>query len=89
MKKKVKVQRVLSIIHCDVSEIIFIIIMTCETINNDRRRRMQVLNLKRDFETLSIKEKKTIQEYYNPLTVRLSKQVKNNLFYYPQFYNCK
>lgn len=34
---------------------------------NEITRRMQVLNLKRDFETLTMKEKETIQEYYDKL----------------------
>ncbi|XP_074356313.1 uncharacterized protein LOC141696015 [Apium graveolens] len=53
--------------------------MTCETgkeawdklkelyEGNARIKRMQILNLKRDFETLAMKEKDTIQDYYDNL----------------------
>ncbi|XP_074374825.1 uncharacterized protein LOC141715250 [Apium graveolens] len=71
--------RALSIIHTAVSKSIFTRIMTCETgkeawdklkelyERNARIKRMQVLNLKRDFETLAMKEKDTIQDYYDNL----------------------
>ncbi|XP_074373697.1 uncharacterized protein LOC141714052 [Apium graveolens] len=71
--------RALSIIHTAMSESIFTRIMTCETgkeawdklkelyEGNARIKRMQVLNLKRDFETLAMKEKDTIQDYYDNL----------------------
>ncbi|KAL8158405.1 hypothetical protein AgCh_002913 [Apium graveolens] len=71
--------RALSIIHTAVSESIFTRIMACETgkeawdkvkelyEGNTRIKRMQVLNLKRDFETLAMKEKDTLQDYYDNL----------------------
>lgn len=59
--------------------------MTCETTKeawdvlkelyqgNERTRRMQVLNLKRDIETLNMKENKIIQEYSDRLTMIVNK----------------
>lgn len=59
--------------------------MTCETTKeawdvlkelyqgNERTRRMQVLNLKRDIETLNMKENKIIQEYSDQLTMIVNK----------------
>ena len=74
-EEEAKAPKALSIIFSAVSELVFSRIMTCETAmeawnmlkelyqGNERTKRMQVLTLKRDFDTLSMKEKETIQEY--------------------------
>jgi len=62
-------------IHSVVSDVVFTRIMSCETAKeawntlqevfqrNERTRQMQVLNLKREFEMLRMKEAETIKEY--------------------------
>lgn len=84
-EEEAKAPRALSIIFAAVSETTFTKIMTCETAKeawdllkqsyegNERTRKMQVLNLKRDFETLSMKEKETIQGYADRLMAVVNK----------------
>ncbi|KAJ8775228.1 hypothetical protein K2173_020232 [Erythroxylum novogranatense] len=77
--------RVLSIIFSAVSESVFTRIMTCETAKsawdmlkelyqgNERMKKMQVLNLKRDFAALSMEEHESIQEYSYRLMTLVNK----------------
>ncbi|XP_052181855.1 uncharacterized protein LOC127794644 [Diospyros lotus] len=69
--------KALSCIHQAVSEIIFTRIMTCETAKEaweklkeefqgtDKNRQMQLLNLRREFETLKMKDSESVKEYMN------------------------
>jgi len=64
-------------IHSDVSDVVFTRIMSCEIAKkawntlqeafqgNERTRQMQVLNLRREFEMLRMKEAETIKEYFD------------------------
>ncbi|XP_031276881.1 uncharacterized protein LOC116135317 [Pistacia vera] len=74
-----KAQRALSHIHSVVTDLVFIRIMACETtteswdkfreefIRSDITRNMQVLNLRREFETLRMQEAKIVKEYVDRL----------------------
>ncbi|XP_052185878.1 uncharacterized protein LOC127797225 isoform X2 [Diospyros lotus] len=80
-----KAPRALSQIHAAVSESIFSRIMACETAKeawdilkelyqgNARTKRIQVLNLKRNFEILRMNEKDTIQEFSEKLMTVVNK----------------
>jgi len=71
-------------IHSVISDI-FTRIMACETTKeawdtlheafqgNERTRQMQVLNLKREFEMLRMKETETIKEYFDRLFIVVNK----------------
>jgi len=72
-------------IHSVVSDIIFTRILACETAKetwdtlheafqgNERTRQMQVLNLRREFEMLRMKETETIKEYLDRLLIVVNK----------------
>jgi len=72
-------------IHFAVSDVVFTRIMSCETIKeawntlqeafqgNERTRQMQVLNLRREFEMLRMKEAETFKEYFDRLLVVVNK----------------
>jgi len=72
-------------IHSAVSDIVFTRIMACETAKeawdtlheafqgNEKTRQMQVLNLRREFEMLRMKETKTIKEYFDRLLIVVNK----------------
>ena len=72
-------------IHSAISNVVFTIIMACETAKevwdtlqetfqgNEKTRQMQVLNLKREFEMLRIKEVETINEYIDRLLAVFNK----------------
>ncbi|RVW84223.1 hypothetical protein CK203_045275 [Vitis vinifera] len=78
-EEEAKAPRALSYIHAAVSEPIFTRIMACETpkdawdklkemyLGSDRTRQMQILNLKRQFEVLRMKDNKFIKEYVDKL----------------------
>ncbi|RVW75994.1 hypothetical protein CK203_052790 [Vitis vinifera] len=78
-EEEAKAPRALSYIHAAVSEPIFTRIMACETpkeawdklkemyLGSDRTRQMQILNLKRQFEVLRMKDKEFIKEYVDRL----------------------
>lgn len=69
----------MSYIHAIISKSIFNRIMACETpkeasdklkemyIGSDKTKRIQIMNLKREFEVLRMKDNKTIKEYSNRL----------------------
>jgi len=69
--------KVKTCIHSTISDVVFTRIMTCETTKeawdtlqeafqgNERTRQMQVLNLRREFEMLRMKEGETIKEYFD------------------------
>nr|XP_027118771.1 uncharacterized protein LOC113736014 [Coffea arabica] len=71
--------KAMTCIHSAVSDAVFTKIMTCETAKeawdtlkvafqgNDRIRQMQVLNLRREFELLRMKDKENIKEYSDRL----------------------
>ncbi|XP_027093714.1 uncharacterized protein [Coffea arabica] len=71
--------KAMTCIHSAVSDAVFTKIMTCETVKeawdalkvafqgNDRTRQMQVLNLRREFELLRMKDKENIKEYSDRL----------------------
>jgi len=66
-------------IHSAVSDVVFTRIINCETTKetwdtfqevfqgNERTREMQILNLKREFEMLKMKETESIKEYFDKL----------------------
>jgi len=65
-------------IHSDVSDIVFTRIMAWDTLHeafleNERTRQMQVLNLRREFERLEMKETETIKEYFDRLLIVVNK----------------
>jgi len=72
-------------IHSVVSDIVFTRIVTCEIAKeawdtlheafqgNERTRQMQVLNLRREFEILRMKETETIKEYFDRLSIVVNK----------------
>jgi len=72
-------------IYSIVSDIVFTRIMSCETTKeawntlqeafqgNERTRQMQVLNLRREFEMLRMKEAETIKEYFDRLLAVVNK----------------
>jgi len=72
-------------IHSTVSDVVFTRIMSCETAKeawntlqeafqgNERTLQMQVLNLRREFEMLRIKEVETIKEYFDRLLAAVNK----------------
>jgi len=72
-------------IHCAVSDVVFTRIMACETAKeawdtlheafqgNERTRHMQILNLRREFEILRMKETETIKEYFDRLLIVVNK----------------
>ena len=74
-EEKTKALRALSVIQAAVSELIFIRIMDCETakeawdklkemyVSSDRTRQMQILNLKKQFQVLNIKDNESIREF--------------------------
>ncbi|XP_071926089.1 uncharacterized protein [Coffea arabica] len=74
-----KRSRAMTCIHSAVSNAVFTKIMTCETAkeawdalkvafqDNDRTRQMQVLNLRREFELLRMKDTENIKEYSDRL----------------------
>lgn len=74
-----KKYKALSAIHTAVSDTIFTRIMACETAKeawdklkeefqgSDRTRQMQVLNLRREFEVLRMKESETVKDYIDRL----------------------
>ena len=78
-EEETKAPRALAYIHAAVSKSIFTRIMTCETpkeawdklkemyMGSHRTRQMQVLNLKRDFEVLRMKDNESIKEYVDRL----------------------
>ncbi|RVX08755.1 hypothetical protein CK203_011054 [Vitis vinifera] len=78
-EEEAKAPRALSYIHVVVSEPIFIRIMACKTpkeawdklkemyLGSDRIRQMQILNMKRQFEVLRIKDNESIKEYVDRL----------------------
>ncbi|XP_071916203.1 uncharacterized protein [Coffea arabica] len=71
--------KAMTCIHLAVSDAVFTKIMTCETAketwdalkvafqDNDRTRHMQVLNLRREFELLRMKDKENIKDYSDKL----------------------
>ncbi|XP_071917228.1 uncharacterized protein [Coffea arabica] len=71
--------KAMTCIHSAVSDAVFTKIMTCETAkeawdtlkvafqDNDRTRQMQVLNLRREFELLRMKDTENIKEYSDKL----------------------
>jgi len=71
--------------HSAISDVVFIRIMSCETAKeawntlqeafqgNERTRQMQVLNLRREFEMLRLKEAETIKEYFDRLLAVVNK----------------
>ncbi|XP_027103352.1 uncharacterized protein [Coffea arabica] len=71
--------KAMTCIHSAISDAVFTKIMTCETAKeawdalkvifqgNDRTRQMQVLNLRREFELLRMKDKENIKEYSDRL----------------------
>lgn len=75
VEKEVKALRILSFIHTNISESIFMRIMTCETVKeewdalkelyqgNDKTRRIHVLNPKRDFEILPMKKRRLYKSF--------------------------
>ena len=72
-------------IHSTISDVVFTRIMFCETVKeawntlqeafqgNERTRHMQVLNLRREFEMLRMKEAETIKEYFDRLLAVVNK----------------
>ena len=83
-EEKAKAPRTLSYIHAAIADSIFTRIMACETLKeawdklkmymgSDRTRQMQVLNLKREFEVLRMKENESIKEYADRLMVVVNK----------------
>jgi len=72
-------------IHSAISDIVFTRIMTSETTKeawdtlqeafqgNERTRQIQVLNMRREFEMLRMKEVETIKEYFDRLLVVVNK----------------
>ena len=74
-----KICKALTCIHTVVSDEVFTRIMACDTSKrtwdtlseafqgNERTRQMQVLNLRREFELLKMKESENIKEYWNKL----------------------
>ncbi|XP_031250004.1 uncharacterized protein LOC116107865 [Pistacia vera] len=74
-----KAPRALSHIHSAVTDLVFTSIMACETakkswdklrekfMGNDTTRNMQVLNLRREFETLRMQEAEKVKEYVDKL----------------------
>ncbi|XP_031278535.1 uncharacterized protein LOC116136986 [Pistacia vera] len=82
-----KASRALSIIHQGVTDAIFTKIVACETtkkawerlkedpLGNERSRQMNVLNLRREFEVLKMKEAETIKEYVDRI-MKVINQIK-------------
>lgn len=78
-EEKAKRFKAKSIIESSVSEEIFIKIMTCETskqawdklkeeyLGSEKTRQMQVLNLRREYEVLKMKESESLKEYNDRL----------------------
>ena len=78
-EETVKKFKALSVLHASVSDVIFIRIMACTTAKevwdklkeefqgSVRTRQMQVLNLKRDFEGLRMKDSEMLKEFTNRL----------------------
>ncbi|XP_022717694.1 uncharacterized protein LOC111276161 [Durio zibethinus] len=78
-EEKVKRYKAKSCIESSVFDDIFIRIMTCETVkqawdvlkeefqSSDKTRQMQVLNLRREFEVLKMKESENLKEYNDRL----------------------
>ena len=76
-EEEAKAPKALSYIRVAVSESIFTRIMACETpkeawdklkemyIGSNKTRQMQILNLKREFEVLRMKDNESIKEYVN------------------------
>ncbi|KAF3646923.1 putative serine/threonine-protein kinase CTR1-like [Capsicum annuum] len=74
-----------TVIQNSVADSIFSKIIACETANeaweklkkeyqgSDRVRQMQILNLKRDFESLKMQEDETIAEYFEKISLLVSK----------------
>ena len=72
-------------IHSAVSDVVFTRIINCETAKetwdtlqvsfqgNERTRQMQVLNLRREFEMLRMKQNETIKEYFDRLLMIVNK----------------
>jgi len=72
-------------IHSAVSDVVFTRIMSCETPKeawntlqeafqvNERTQQMQVLNLRREFEMLRMKEAETIKKYFDRLLAVVNK----------------
>jgi len=77
--------KVKTCIHFAVSDVVFTRIMSCETAKeawntlqeafqgNERTRQIQVLNLRREFEILRMKETETIKEYFDRLLAVVNK----------------
>ena len=73
--------KAMTLIHSALSEVMFTRIMVCESAKeawdklkeefqgSDRTRRQQVLNLRREFEMLRMKETKSIKEYIDRITL--------------------
>ena len=84
-EEEAKAPRALSIIFLAISETVFIKIMNCETAKeawdtlkelyqgNERMRKMQVLNLKRNFSTLKMNERESVQQYSDRLMTLVNK----------------
>ncbi|XP_052197215.1 uncharacterized protein LOC127804394 [Diospyros lotus] len=79
--------KALSCIHQAISESIFTRIMACETAKEawdrlkekfqgtDKNKQMQLLNLRREFETLKMKDSESVKEYMNRV-VKVVNQIK-------------
>jgi len=80
-EEKAKRSKVKSLIQNSVADFVFYRIMACSTAKeawdrlkeeyqgNDRTRQMRVLNLKREFESLKMKESETISEYADRISL--------------------
>ncbi|XP_039135749.1 uncharacterized protein LOC120273174 [Dioscorea cayenensis subsp. rotundata] len=78
-EEKTKAPRALFVIHGAVSETIFLRIMDCETTKeawdklkemyagSDRTKKIQILNLKRQFQVLNMKDNESIKEFADRL----------------------
>ena len=74
-----------TLIQNSVADSVFHRIMNCKTVKeawdklkleyqgSDRTKQMQVLNLKRDFESLTMQEDETITKYFNRITLIVNK----------------
>ncbi|KAF7810414.1 Retrovirus-related Pol polyprotein from transposon TNT 1-94 [Senna tora] len=84
-EEEAKAPRALSIIHSAISGTVFIRIMTCETATeawemlkklyqgDERMRKMKAPTIKRDFATLEMNEKESIQQYSDRLMTLVNK----------------